>query len=270
MNAAALATLTLETLSTNFIPGLASVTFRQLPVERVVAIAATAKLRAIEWGGDIHVPHGNIGAALAARQRCAHVNITISAYGSYYRAGGDPSGLRFSTVLETAVALGTSSIRVWAGGVGSAQASSLVFGRVRDDLVSICRQAQCYDVRITMEYHSGTLTDTPDSTLLLLKAVNQPNLRTYWQPRVGDSLQAGVDAIGQLQAFLGDLHSFHWWPDHNARLSLAEGADRWAAYLRAAASDGATRFVSLEFVRGDSQEQLGADADTLHGILAAR
>ncbi len=38
--------------------GLCSVTFRALPPERIVALAAAAGLDVIEWGGDVHVPPG--------------------------------------------------------------------------------------------------------------------------------------------------------------------------------------------------------------------
>ena len=43
--------------------GLVSVTFRQLPADEVVAVAAKAGLAAIEWGGDVHVPLGNLVTA---------------------------------------------------------------------------------------------------------------------------------------------------------------------------------------------------------------
>ena len=44
---------------TDPVPGLCSVTMRQLGVEEVAKLAAESGLRAIEWGGDIHVPPGD-------------------------------------------------------------------------------------------------------------------------------------------------------------------------------------------------------------------
>ena len=39
-------------------PGLCSITFRDLSVDDVVALAADAGLAGIEWGADRHVPPG--------------------------------------------------------------------------------------------------------------------------------------------------------------------------------------------------------------------
>ena len=44
-------------------PGLVSITFRKLHPETIIALAMENTLAAIEWGGDIHVPHGNIAVA---------------------------------------------------------------------------------------------------------------------------------------------------------------------------------------------------------------
>src|SRR6188474_3127213 len=101
-------------------PGLASVTFRRLSVAAVVDLAVTHKLMGIEWGGDLHVPHGDIQSARETRKRCADANIQTTAYGSYYQAGESRStGLDFETVCETAQVLGTTTIRVWAGDKGA-------------------------------------------------------------------------------------------------------------------------------------------------------
>src|SRR5699024_9435729 len=48
-------------------PGLCSVTFRGLEVDRVVDLAADAALACIEWAGDAHVPPGDTVAAERAR-----------------------------------------------------------------------------------------------------------------------------------------------------------------------------------------------------------
>jgi hypothetical protein len=42
--------------------GLCSVTLRSLAVDEVLATAAGARLGAIEWGGDVHVPPGSPAA----------------------------------------------------------------------------------------------------------------------------------------------------------------------------------------------------------------
>jgi 3-dehydroshikimate dehydratase len=49
-------------------PGLVSVTFRKLTPVEVAGLVKKGGLKSIEWGGDIHVPHGD----LARRARCAN------------------------------------------------------------------------------------------------------------------------------------------------------------------------------------------------------
>ena len=43
--------------------GLLSVTFRNLPFERIIEMTAQAGLDGIEWGGDVHVPPGELKLA---------------------------------------------------------------------------------------------------------------------------------------------------------------------------------------------------------------
>jgi hypothetical protein len=249
-------------------PGLVSVTFRQLPVERVVALASGAGLVAIEWGGDVHVPHGELTAARRARRLCEDVGIEITAYGSYYCADGSGSGHEpFTAVLETALELGARTIRVWAGRHDSREADTDMRRRIRDDLANACDLAAAQGSRVALEYHAGTLTDTAPSTLALLQAVGRPNLCSYWQPTPTGPPERGVHELWMLQPHLGDLHVFHWWPDHETRLPLAAGVAHWHSYLRAASADGRPRVAALEFVRGDDEAQLAADATTLHSLL---
>ena len=48
--------------------GLLSVTFRHLPFERIIELAAEAGLDGIEWGGDVHVPPGDLKQAEKNRE----------------------------------------------------------------------------------------------------------------------------------------------------------------------------------------------------------
>ena len=94
---------------------VASVTFRRKSVCEVAELARRAGLDAIEWGGDIHVPPGNAQAARAALHCTRENGLTVSAYGSYYRAGAEED---FGPVLETALSLGCRVIRVWGRAAG--------------------------------------------------------------------------------------------------------------------------------------------------------
>ena len=62
--------------------GLVSITFRKKSPEEVVALVCDAGLDAIEWGGDIHAPHGDLAKAREIREMCDSRGIAIPSYGS--------------------------------------------------------------------------------------------------------------------------------------------------------------------------------------------
>lgn len=237
------------------VPGLVSVTFRQLSAPAIVSLAAGAGLEAIEWGGDVHVPVGSPGVAREVASRCADAGIAVAAYGSYYRASGD-----FAPVLQTAVALGAPRIRVWAGDSASAPLAS-----VAADLRKVAELAAGEGVEIAVEYHANTLTETLESALELFAAV--PALRPYWQPPIGVSVAHAREAVAALLPRLVTAHVFTWSPT-GTRLPLAAGADLWLPILEDLASAPGDRYALLEFVRDDDPAAFAEDAATLLSWLA--
>ena len=75
-----------------FLPGLVSITFRQLSVAETIALVTQAGLAAVEWGGDIHAPHGDEAQARAIARMGADAGLRVAAYGSYYRVGHPETG----------------------------------------------------------------------------------------------------------------------------------------------------------------------------------
>ena len=65
--------------------GLVSVTFRKLSVEEIIGLCKACGLEEIEWGGDIHVPLGDLDAAGKARRLTRQAGLNVACYGSYVR-----------------------------------------------------------------------------------------------------------------------------------------------------------------------------------------
>lgn len=236
------------------VPGLVSVTFRQLAVPEIVALVTRAGLRAVEWGGDVHVPDPVAARETAAR--CADAGVEVAAYGSYYRAGaGEP----FEEVLATATALGAPRIRIWAGRLGSAQEPSR--RAVVEDIARVATLAAGEGVTVCLEYHANTLTDTLESTVELLRAV--PAVRPYWQPPIGVSRADALAAVRELRPVTAHVFT---WSDTGARLPLADGEALWRPVL--STMDGG--YALLEFVRDDDPEAFLEDAETLSRWLGWR
>ena len=241
----------------SLVPGLVSVTFRQLRSTEVIDLAAKHGMLAIEWGGDVHVPTGDLAVARDVAARCVDAGIAVEAYGSYYRATGD-----FEPVLETALALGTSRIRVWAGQRGSAEETDRA--AVVDDLRRVAGTASAAGVEIAVEYHANTLTDTLASALDLFAAV--PALRPYWQPPVGSSVTDALAAVPALAPVAAHVFS---WDDAGGRLPLAARAELWVPVLEELATLPGRRHVLLEFVRADDPVAFAEDAAVLRDWLSA-
>jgi len=254
--------------SRRIVPGLVSVTFRKLPPAEIVALARRAGLVGIEWGGDIHAPHGDVARAREVRALTLDAGLRVAAYGSYYRAaGGNPDNPDFARVLESAVALGAPTIRVWPGGSGSAKLDPDGRKRVVDDLVRIADLAASAGVSVSTEFHDGTLTDTNDSARLLLSEAPHPNLFTYWQPHNGEPTPDCVEGLRAVLPRVSNVHVFHWWPTSAQRHPLADGAARWTEFFRELRTLTGERFALLEFVRDDAEAALLEDAVTLHAWL---
>jgi sugar phosphate isomerase/epimerase len=214
-------------------------------------------LPAVEWGGDVHVPAGDFGAAERTRAQCAAADIAVAAYGSYYRADEtDPV-----PVLDTAARLGAPLVRVWAGRLGSAESQPPHRTQVVTRLRAAADAAQERGLRLALEYHAGTLTDTLESTQRLLVELDHPAVVPYWQPSGGQSASSAMTQIRALLPEVPTVHVFSWSPAE--RLPLAERGDLWQPVLAELAADGVTRHALLEFVAGDDPGALRRDAATL-------
>ncbi len=243
--------------------GMVSVTFRQFDVDEVIRRTKEAGLMAIEWGGDVHVPHGDLDKARYTARRMRENGLEIASYGSYYRALEDE---KFEDILATAKALGAPNIRIWAGEKepqdcdGEQRAHTVQ--RIRD----AARMAAKENITVSTEYHGGTLTVMQDSAIAMLKEAEEPNLFTYWQP-LGD--KPWKEHEGQVIELLGlgklsNLHVYQW--QKFERYPLEQGEARWETFLRPAAGDAAMHYALLEFVQDDDPEQFLRDAATLQAI----
>jgi len=248
-------------------PGLVSITFRQLPPHEVVKAAARAGLEGIEWGGDVHVVHGDLGAAEQAARMTREAGLTVSSYGSYYRLGEEEQAVDFRAVLDTALALEAPILRVWPGRRASADADDAYRARVAEDGRRAAGLASAAGVTLATEWHANSLTDSAESAVRLFRDVNHENFRTYWQARNNASVEACLADMEAALPRLVGVHVFQWAGPGNERRPLAECRAAWTAYLRRAAPAADQRFAMLEFTRDNAPAHMIEDAAVLRDIL---
>ncbi|MFD6699907.1 MULTISPECIES: sugar phosphate isomerase/epimerase family protein [unclassified Microbacterium] len=247
-------------------PGLCSVTFRQLDPAAISALAASAGLQAIEWGGDVHVPPGDAARAAEVARITADAGLAVASYGSYFRADAAED---IAPILDSAAALGADRIRVWAGRIGSADATVAERAATIDALASAAEQAGRRGISLALEFHGRTLADDAEQTLRVLDDVASPHLSTYWQPTVAASAAAAVAEYARIADRVSAVHVFSWWPA-TERLPLTARDGLWRAFFAAAAAAPAPPSDALlEFVPDDDPAALAAEAVALRGYLSA-
>ncbi len=247
------------------IPGLVSITFRQLSPADIIELAVEANLQVIEWGGDVHVPHGDIAQAETVARWTSDAGLSVSAYGSYYRLG-TPDQPTFISVAETALALGAPTVRVWAGNRGSADANKVYRQAIYEEAKYIAEIAKQHHLTVSFEFHDGTLTDTAQSALELMSDVNHDHLAMYWQPPHRLSDERREKSLLSMLPYLTNVHVFQWHrnhPDIRKRYPLREGQSEWETYLDHLKKSKRDHCAMLEFVRDDDPDQFRADAKTL-------
>ncbi len=246
--------------------GLVSVTFRKLSPQRVIELVKSTHLTSIEWGGDIHVPHGDLKQAEQVAQHTRDSGLSVSAYGSYYRLA-EAESPEIEAVLDTAKALGTSQVRVWAGRRGSANADDTYRQAVIEDARRIVDLAEKQNLTISLEYHQNTLTDTLASAVNLLNAVNHPNFKMFWQPPHTPDMALKLSGLETLLSSITSVHVFHWHPETRDRYPLAQGETDWKQYIDMLRTSPNDHVLSLEFVADEDEDNFLRDAQTLQSWL---
>lgn len=253
------------------IPGLVSITFRKQTVPEIIHLVMKAGVKSIEWGGDVHVPHGKIAAAQDARKRTEDAGLRVAAYGSYYRVGrSEEEELSFEQVLESAVELKAPTIRVWAGAEGSAETNEKARAKIVRETRRIADLAAREKISISFEFHGNTLTDTNESTQKLLEEVDHENVLSLWQPRTHGDVEESLAGLEAVLPRLSNVHAFHWTQKKGRldRRPLQEGEKAWARYLEVLHRSGRDHQVLIEFVRNDDPAAFLADARTLRNWLS--
>ena len=258
------------------LPGLCSVTFRELEPAAIIDLAAEAGIVGIEWGADVHVPVGDIERAAAVAERASAAGIACASYGTYLGAR-EPIADRaaVAAACRTAAALGTTNLRVWSQLGVDPTAGSDERATITDGIRLAGDVAAQHDMTLGIEFHARTLTATAESALRLMRDLDRPNVFSYWQPNFWTENPHDVDGqIAEMRAMrlhLSHLHTF-WWLARGERQPLEDGTAMWPTVF--AEADATTnrwtepRYAFMEFVTDDDPEQFRRDAETLLSWLA--
>jgi sugar phosphate isomerase/epimerase len=250
--------------------GLVSISFRKFSPEEIIEHVVQAGLDGIEWGGDVHAPHGQTKICREVAKRTFGEGLEVLAYGSYFRLAEEESP-KFSDVLKSAMALGAPCIRVWAGKRASKDVDDAYFAKLVEGSYRIAEDAASEGIQIAYEFHSGTMTDSIESTTRLLGEVKHPNVLTLWQPINHECKDVNLKAIEAVADRLLNVRVYQWLHQEgkNIREALEGGRSIWSEYIQKIyqCAPGDRAFL-LEFVKDDAIEQFFQDSLILKEILA--
>lgn len=239
--------------------GIVSISFRKYSKEEIASAAKAAGLDSVEWGGDVHVPHGNLEEAENAVKITHGNGLEIAEYGSYYIIGQSEPEL-FSSVLSSAEALGTNTIRVWPGMNKSSDSfTNDEYAFYVSDAKRICALAKEKCVTVALECHPNSLTDEYHTALKFISDVGADNLKMMWQPNQYRPLEYNLDSIKALLPYVVGVHVFSW--ERKTRLPLAAGEISWKEYIKLLSAKHLN--YMLEFMHDDKIETLSETAKVL-------
>lgn len=208
--------------------GLVSISFRNLSPEIIIEEVKKAGLSCIEWGSDVHAPCDDIEKLSKIADMQQKADIFCSSYGTYFRLGVNDTN-ELQQYIDAAKILGTNILRLWCG-----NKSTESYTETEElSLINECKKAAAIaeknGVTLCMECHNGTYTEKKEGAIKLMKSVDSPAFRMYWQPNQYEEFDENMKYARLLAGFTKCIHVFNW--DKDKRYPLAESINIWKEYL---------------------------------------
>ena len=240
--------------------GLVSVSFRQLSVEAIIALCRENNLPCVEWGSDVHAPcHDEARLAQIVRLQ-KEQGIACSSYGTYFRIGTHPTD-ELMSYIHAARILGTNILRLWCGTRDYEDMTPDERAHIISEAQKAAKMAEQEGVVLCLECHHHTFTNCLEGIMTLMKAVNSPAFRMYWQPNQFKSAEENLETARTIAPYTQNIHVFHW--DAAGRYPLSDGLEAWKKYL---AFFDKTQTLLLEFMPDDHPASLPAEAEALRQL----
>lgn len=240
--------------------GLVSISFRNCGVETVIKRTKEAGLSCIEWGSDVHAPKDAFEKLNEISRLQNKYGIICSSYGTYFRLG-KTSIEELKGYIKAAGILGTDILRLWCGNKNSQDYSSAERDYLFGECVKAAEIAKNNGVKLCIECHNNTYTNTKDSALELMRSVNSNSFRMYWQPNQFRTEDENLEFAAALSDYTEHIHIFNW--DGDKRFPLKDGIDIWKKYLKKFSGE---RTLLLEFMPDDNIDSLATEAEALRRI----
>lgn len=241
----------------NFKSGLCSISFRDLTPTEIIENMKEVGLSYIEWGSDVHAP---IEKAEEISILQKQHNIVCCSYGTYFVLGDTPLS-ELEKYIGAAKILETDILRLWCGTKNSEDYTEFEKTQLFEECKSAAKIAEQYGVVLCMECHNNTYTNSKESALELMKAINNDCFKMYWQPNQFKSENENYEYARLLSQYVVNIHIFNW--EEQNRYPLSEAKITWQRYLTCFDRN---QMLLLEFMPDDKIESLSSETEALKEI----
>lgn len=257
---------------------LCTIAYRDKLLERALEVVGRARFDGVElWGREPHLPEVFDETRMRATKKLLQTHkVTPYVLGSYLRLGATKDdGIELGDTLHIARWLRTPLVRVWASDVGSAEASEEVWTAVIDDARNAADRAAKLELTLVVEMHAGTVADTAQGAVRLMKEVGRDNFRLNYQVSAHDDGQSPEERLQATLPWVSHVHAQNYervaaqLADPVVRAPLSSGVvqyERLVLMLKEAGYEGC---IAVEFAYDEQkgrEEALAADAAFLRSI----
>ena len=239
---------------------LSAAAFLGSPYERVLEAASQAGVQALEWSRDLGPEPGDRAAAERLAMATLRAGLATASYASLYRAGLQ-SQAAFDALVDTARALYSPALRLWAAGKsGAAARDSASFA---DEARRLADRSARHGITLCFGLGRGSALDSYERALLFMRAADHPFVKLCWEPLPGSRFDESMQAFQELSGYVGQIC---------ARSSAADGSDGllrdrdedWLLYMDALDEQGGApdmaRYVIIRAFKDGRPESLADDA----------
>ena len=211
-------------------------------------------------GSDVHAPYNEPEKLRYIAKAQAEAGIVCPSYGTYFKLGVDDVELLHG-YAEAARILGTDILRLWCGNKNYTDLTP----EEREFMIGECKKAakiaEEEGVVLCMECHQKSFTNVLEGALDLMRSVNSPAFRMYWQPSTTAPVEDNIRYALGIKDYVDTIHVFYYKDGKKAHLS--EGIEDWGKYLEIFDRD---KKLLLEFMPDGSPDSLAGEAAALNGL----
>ncbi len=210
------------------------------------------------------------------RKEVTDLGLAVAQVCPYFNVTGTQEQLEASyrmaeQYVAYANALNCKNIRVFTGSVSVREATEKQYAQGVEGLRNICDIGK--DKMFVLETHTGSLMETPETTLRLLEAVGRDNLRVNLQVPMRLCEHDPYTCAEMLGDYTVHLHAHNWESDDDMDLTyLDSGNYDFEKFLSILVGKGFDGYISIEhanhFGKHDPYEVAYHEAKYLKELIA--